>query len=299
MVEKMARLSSGEIENLDAYQLLAALGKKVVHPGGRQSTEDLLRLADIRPEHHVLEVGCGPGTTAVQIAQRYGARVTAVDVNEMMLRKAREAVAQHHLGDRITIDRQDIQALDLPDNTFDRVIVEAVTMFVDLERAASEVVRVCKPGGMVVDHEFIWTREPTPAIRRGFQVEVCRMGFENPALWEGLYRKAGLDEITIVQGKFVMMTPRGFVRDEGLGNTLRIAGRAVSRLSFLKKVAWNLKRIVPAAPYLGWVVVAGVKNGLSMAGASARPEGAGIASSAVPAARGAEAPASLAGAPPA
>lgn len=266
--ERMQRLSSDEIDNLDAYQLLTALGKKVVHPGGRQSTEDLLRLADIRPEHHVLEVGCGPGTTAVEIAKRYGARVTAVDINDMMLAKARETVAANKLEDRIRVERHDIQSLQLPDDTFDRVIVEAVTMFVDLERATNEVVRVCKPGGIVVDHEFVWDKQPTPSIRQGFQVEVCRMGFENPDLWEQLYRKAGLDDIKTVEGKFVMMTPSGFLRDEGLGNTLRITGRAMSRWAYVKKVAWNLKRIVPAAPYLGWVVVAGVKKGGSTGGNS-------------------------------
>jgi ubiquinone/menaquinone biosynthesis C-methylase UbiE len=256
----MSRLSSAQIELLDAYQLLAALGKKVVHPGGRQSTAELLRMADIRPEHHVLEVGCGPGTTAVMIAQRYGARVTAVDINEMMIDKAREAVAAAGLSDRVTVERQDIQQLTAPDNTYDRVIIEAVTMFVDLEQSAREVVRVCKPGGIVVDHEFIWTKEPTPRIRQAFQVEVCRMVFETRELWEGLYRRAGLDEVETVSGRFVMMTPRGFIRDEGFGNTLRIAGRVLSRWAFIKKVAWNVKRILPAAPYLGWVVVAGVKK---------------------------------------
>lgn len=256
----MRRLTSEEVCGSDAYQLLTALGKKVVHPGGRKSTEELLRLADIRPGHHVLEVGCGPGTTAVAIAERFGARVTAVDIDEMMLEKARETVAEHHMEHLVTVERQDIQAMKLPDDTFDRVIVEAVTMFVDQGRAASEVVRVCKPGGIVVDHEFVWTERPSSEIRHGFQVEVCPMTFEDQGLWEQLYRKAGLDDIRVVEGKFDMMTPRGFIRDEGVGNTLRITGRVVSRWSVMKRVTWNLKRIVPAAPYLGWVVVAGVKR---------------------------------------
>ena len=86
------------------------------------------------------------------------------------------------------------------------------------------------------------------------------MVFETQELWEELYRGSGLGDVQTVSGKFVMMTPRGFIRDEGLGNTLRIAGRALSRWAFIRKVAWNLRRIVPAAPYLGWVVVSGVKK---------------------------------------
>jgi ubiquinone/menaquinone biosynthesis C-methylase UbiE len=257
--ESMTALSSAEIARLDAYQLLAALGKKLIHPGGRRSTEELFELANIEPHHKVLEVGCGPGTTAAEIAERFGANVTAVDIDPRMLEKARATVEARGLQDRITIDRQDIQALAYPDDSFDRVIVEAVTMFVDLQAAAREVVRVCRPGGIVADHEFIWRKTPTPGIRRAFQVEVCRMEFETAEMWEDVYRKAGLEDIRTISGKFVMMTPRGFVRDEGIANTLRIAGRALRRWAFVKRVVWNLKRIIPAAPYLGYVVLSGVK----------------------------------------
>lgn len=252
-------LSSAEIESLDAYQLLAALGKKVIHPGGRRSTEELFELAKIEPDHRVLEVGCGPGTTAAIIAERFGAHVTAVDINSMMLEKARESIAARGLEERVSIERQDIEALGYPDDSFDRVIVEAVTMFVDIQTAAREVVRVCKPGGIVVDHEFIWAKPPPQGVRHGFQVEVCRMEFETEEMWEGVYKRAGLKDIKIISGKFVMMTPRGVLRDEGIGNTLRIAARALRRWTFIKRTAWNLERIIPAASYLGYVVISGVK----------------------------------------
>ena len=261
-------LTTVEIEGLDAYQLLAALGKKVIHPGGRRSTEDLFEFAKIGRDHRVLEVGCGPGTTAAIIAERFGAHVTAVDINPMMLEKARETIAEHGLDKQVSIERQDIQSLGYPDNSFDRVLVEAVTMFVDIPTAAREVVRVCKPGGIVVDHEFIWRKPPPPGIRHGFQVEVCRMEFETEKMWEGVYKEAGLEDIKIISGRFVMMTPRGMLRDEGFANILRMAGRALRRWTFIKKVAWNLKRIVPAAPYLGYVVVSGVKPAVATATAA-------------------------------
>jgi ubiquinone/menaquinone biosynthesis C-methylase UbiE len=256
----VTNLSDEAIARLDAYQLLASLGKRIVHPGGKRSTEDLFALASIGSGHNVLEVGCGPGTTAVAIAERFGAQVTAVDIDDMMLDQARATVAAKGLSDRVLVEKQDIQHLQFPDDTFDRVIIEAVTMFVDLAAASREVVRVCKPGGVVVDHEFIWRKRPTPRIREAFQMEVCRMTFEDAQMWEGLYRRAGLDNITTIAGDFVMMTPRGFVRDEGIRNTLRIAGRALRRRAFIRRTIWNLRRIIPAVPYLGWVVVSGTKS---------------------------------------
>lgn len=252
-------LTSAEIENLDAYQLFAALGKRVVHPGGRKSTEELFAMAAIEPHHHVLEIGCGNGTTAVTIVERFGARVTAVDIDPMMLERARATVAQHRLEDRVTLEQMDVRALGFPDETFDRVVIEAVTMFVEHQAAAREAVRVCKPGGMVLDHEFIWRKPPTPGIRHGFQVEVCPMEFETADMWEGVYRRAGLEDVQITIGTFGLITPQGFLRDEGLANTLMIGAHCLRRWAFIKKTAWNLKRIVPAAPYLGYVVIAGTK----------------------------------------
>ncbi|HEV8637943.1 MAG TPA: hypothetical protein VG370_27310 [Chloroflexota bacterium] len=50
-----------DIGSLDPYTLMAVLGKRVIHPGGRRATDELIELADFAPGHEVLEVGCGVG----------------------------------------------------------------------------------------------------------------------------------------------------------------------------------------------------------------------------------------------
>jgi hypothetical protein len=75
------RLSTAEIGQLDPYALLAVLGKKVIHPGGRQSSEELIRAGDFRSGQDVLDPGCGVATTAIEVARRFGCRVTAVDIS--------------------------------------------------------------------------------------------------------------------------------------------------------------------------------------------------------------------------
>jgi len=42
------KLAAGEISSLDPYKFMAVIGKRVIHPGGRASTQELLRHADIR-----------------------------------------------------------------------------------------------------------------------------------------------------------------------------------------------------------------------------------------------------------
>jgi SAM-dependent methyltransferase len=74
------KIAPGEVSDLDPYTFMAVIGKRVIHPGGRASTQALLRRAQITGPDRVLDVGCGVATTAIEIARRHGALVTAVDV---------------------------------------------------------------------------------------------------------------------------------------------------------------------------------------------------------------------------
>ena len=73
----VTKLASEEISKLDPYKFMATIGKRVIHPGGRASSEALLDRAAITADSCVLDVGCGVATTAVEIARRFGAQVTA------------------------------------------------------------------------------------------------------------------------------------------------------------------------------------------------------------------------------
>ena len=65
------KLTNEEIAKLDPYQLMAVLGKKVIHPGGKQSTKELYVMANFQPHHLVLEIGCGVGTTGIDIVKKF------------------------------------------------------------------------------------------------------------------------------------------------------------------------------------------------------------------------------------
>lgn len=255
-----SHLTNAEIERLDPYVFMAVIGKRVIHPGGRRSTEELFRRADFQPGQHVLDVGCGVGTTAIEIARRYGCQVTAVDISPIMLGRAQANIRAAGLERKITVEHGDITALQFPANAFDRVLAEAVTMFVDRPQAARELVRVCRPGGRVLATEFLWRRPPTPEARQTFLGEVCPgMTFDTLEDWVQIYRIAGLVNVQVTSGPFEMMTPTGFLGDEGLANSLAIMGRALSRRAYLKKMMWLMPRINRAVPYLGYIAVSGSK----------------------------------------
>jgi ubiquinone/menaquinone biosynthesis C-methylase UbiE len=253
-------LSDAEIDALDPYAFFAVLGKRVIHPGGRAATDALISRADFRSDQRVLDVGCGVGTTAIQVARRFGASVTAVDIAPLMLERAAANVSAADLNNRVTVEYGDITALSYADGSFDRVVAEAVTMFVDRPSAARELVRVCKPGGRVLATEFFWRNPPTPEARHIFLDVVCPgMQFESLEDWVRLYTESGLADVHVETGPFNMMTPAGFVHDEGLVNSAVVMGRALSRRSYARKMTWLMPRIARAVPYLGFILVSGTR----------------------------------------
>ena len=254
------RLAAKDIAALDPYKFMAVIGKRVIHPGGRASTESLLGRAQITDTTRVLDVGCGVATTAVEIAARHGATVTAVDISPVMLERATANARAAGVAHLVTVEEGDILNLGYADESFDVVIAEAVTMFVDRARAAEELARVTKPGGRVLATEFFWREPPTAEAKEIFLGQVCPgLEFDTIDDWVWIYEGAGLTGLETETGPFEMMTPKGFLGDEGFAHCLGIIGRVASRPAHMKKMAWLMPRMAKAVPYLGYIVVAGTK----------------------------------------
>jgi SAM-dependent methyltransferase len=256
-----APLTDEQVMDLDPYSFLALLGKKVVRPGGHRSTDELFSLAVLKSSDRVLDVGCGVGVTGIEIVRRFGCDVTVSDKSQLMLAEARTNVAAAGMSGRIEVDWGDIVSLPYDDDTFDVSIIEAVTMFVDRDRAIREVVRVTKPGGRILDHEFCWRDRPNlEALEILRQPMMCPgINFDDVRNWEMLFERHGVCGLESVVGPFALMKPRQFVADEGLRNSARIVGRACSRRVYQRKTVWLMRNIVSIMPKLGYIVLKGTK----------------------------------------
>jgi ubiquinone/menaquinone biosynthesis C-methylase UbiE len=257
----MAKLTPDELKLLDPYTLLAVLGKKVIRPGGRGSSETIFRMADFQADHNVLDIGCGVGTTAIEITSRFGCHVTAVDIDNRMIEYARNNIRRAGVADRITLKQCDIQALPFAHSVFDVVTIEAVSMFTrDQQASIQEAVRVCRPGGYVFDHEFVWAKPPPTNLRHVFDAMVCPgMSFETEREWSELYQSAGQEDIRAVPVPFDLLTPRGMLRDEGLTGTIAFIGRAMSRWGYITRMLWLIRVLAKVSPFLSSVVIASTK----------------------------------------
>lgn len=119
-----------------------------------QAYDDFVRRIGQPPNSRALDIGCGICANSIRLARR-GYIVSAADYSEPILVQARENVARSRLSDRITIGREDILDLSFPSNHFDLVLCWGVLMHIpDAEKAISELVRVAKPGGVLVLEEI-------------------------------------------------------------------------------------------------------------------------------------------------
>ena len=101
----------------------------------------------------VLDVATGTGWTARRIAEQ-DIEVTAMDFAPDVLIAAKEIAGARNLD--ITFEQGDAEAMTYENNAFDRVISTFGVMFVQRpEDAASELARVCKPGGKLA--LAVWT----------------------------------------------------------------------------------------------------------------------------------------------
>jgi len=109
--------------------------------------EKLCEAVDPHPGQDVLDVACGSGTAALVAARRY-CNVTGIDYVPSLIERAQNRSKASGLEADFKV--ADAQNLPFPDNSFDVILsVYGVQFAPDQEKAASEMVRVCRSGGKI------------------------------------------------------------------------------------------------------------------------------------------------------
>jgi SAM-dependent methyltransferase len=126
-----------------------------LHSGGLATTRDQADRIPLTPDSRVLDVGCGTGGPARYLAQKYGCRVEGIDLTPEFIETGEELTRRCGLADRVSLRVGDALDLPYPDETFDVVWCQNVTMNIEAKaRFLAGVFRVLKPGGLFTSTEF-------------------------------------------------------------------------------------------------------------------------------------------------
>jgi ubiquinone/menaquinone biosynthesis C-methylase UbiE len=174
---------SGSSAIKSRQQAMWASGDFAVIGATLQIVGELLNEAvDVRSTDRVLDAAAGSGNASLAAARRF-ASVTSTDYVPALLERGRRR-AEAEGFTNITFEVADVEVLPYADASFDIVLSTFGVMFApDHERAAAELLRVCRPGGRI--GLTCWT--PT-----GFLGQLLRLvasyvppaaGTRSPLLW--------------------------------------------------------------------------------------------------------------------
>jgi ubiquinone/menaquinone biosynthesis C-methylase UbiE len=168
--------------------------------------ETLCEALDLRAGQKVLDVAAGNGNVTLAAARRW-CEVVSTDYVPALLERGRERAAAERLA--IEFREADAEALPFADASFDAVVSTFGVMFTaDQDKAAAELVRVCKPGGKIGLAN--WT--PDGFIGQLFKTIGKYMpppaGVKSPALWG---TGARITEFFGAQAASIQLEQRDFV----------------------------------------------------------------------------------------
>jgi ubiquinone/menaquinone biosynthesis C-methylase UbiE len=167
--------------------------------------EELCEALDIRSGQSVLDVAAGNGNATLAAARRW-CQVTSTDYVPSLLERGRTRAAADGLS--VEFKEADAEALPFGDGAFDAVVSTFGVMFTpNQDRAASELVRVCRSGGKIGLAN--WT--PDGFIGQLFKTLGKYLpppaGAKSPALWG---TKARIDEMFGARARDIQTTRRNF-----------------------------------------------------------------------------------------
>ncbi|KAH7367665.1 S-adenosyl-L-methionine-dependent methyltransferase [Plectosphaerella cucumerina] len=137
----------------------AALGESF-HQSIVRHEHYLAHKIDIKSGMKVLDVGCGVGGPAREIARFTGAYITGLNLNEYQVERATRYAAQQRLDKQVQFVQGNFMSIPFENETFDAVYaIEATVHAPSLEAVYKEIYRVLKPGGTFGVYEWVMTEK--------------------------------------------------------------------------------------------------------------------------------------------
>ncbi len=278
------KLSVKQAEALGYYDFMSYLGVPYYHVGGLTSTKKLAELCRIDSAKKVLMVGCGTGFSACYLAREIGCDVVGIDIAELSIEKAKERAKRQGVSNKAKFRVGDAHVLPFEAGTFDAVITEFVSQFLDRERAFKEFTRVLRPGAYVGINEMYREKEiPAKATKEIAQAEKIigeitglPLSLLSPEKWKEELERAGLKDVNVRMCKPIRYLQETKYMAEAMGGTWSFVEYLIYTIPKMmkyyllsKKIRYRLKRLEESkkvllrkkstSKYVGYVLATGKK----------------------------------------
>lgn len=209
------------------HWLLARVGKKVLRPGGRETTEWLIDHLPVRG-HDVVEFAPGLGITAAELLARQPSSYAGVDQD---LAAVANVQAKLPAGNNFRVINAGAKQTGLPDESADVVVGEAMlTMQTDKHKLEimREAHRILRPGGRYAIHELGLTPDGlSESIKTNIQRQLAQAIKVNArplttVEWTALFEEAGFEVDSVYHAPMALLEPKRVIADEGVAGFVRI-----------------------------------------------------------------------------
>lgn len=145
----------------DLYYLHEGLPRQA--PGSDASTlRAIAGLGLLPPNPAVLDIGCGPGRSAMMLAGQLGAHVTAIDIHQPYLDQLSTRAESGGVGHLIQCRNVSMTAMNFPREAFDVIWAEGSAYFLGIRESLEAWLPLLKPGGCAAFTELCWLDAAPP-----------------------------------------------------------------------------------------------------------------------------------------
>ena len=250
---------------MPGHWLLARLGKRVLRPGGRELTRQMLNGLCIKSSDEVVEFAPGLGFTAQLTLNQKPASYTAVERDEA----AANTVRQYLTGSNQTCLIGRAEDTGLPDATATVVYSEAMlTMQTPgkKQQIVQEAFRLIKPGGRYGIHELCLVPddldEDTKQEIQKALTDAIHVGARPLTVteWRTLLEAEGFIVHTQVTAPMHLLEPKRLIQDEGFSGALRFV-RNVLRDSKARRRVKTMRQVFQTyEANLAAIMLVGIKR---------------------------------------